>query len=176
MNSSTPAPSDHDSRATVNHVGVTVTDLDAAVEWYADLFGLSLVGAISTASVDSPYGEFRRGVFGDGWSRMRQARLADSHGVGLELFQFEVPATVCLDDNFTYWMAGPHHVALTVADTPATVERIVASGGRLRGHVASVGPAHVAYCSDPWGNTLELCDRSFLELAGVVSPQPPTGG
>lgn len=156
--------------ASINHVGVTVSDIEAAVPWYREIFGFELVAPITTATAEPPHGAFRRGVFGARWARMRQARLMDRHGVGLELFEFEVPATVSLEDDFTYWRVGPHHLSLTVDDTPAKVAEILRSGGRLRGHVGSIGPAQVAYCSDPWGTTLELCDYSFSQLAGIVAP------
>lgn len=154
----------------VNHVGVTVSDIDAAVEWYKKVFGLELMAGPMDCSRHTIGAERRRDVFGEQWGAMKLAHLMTSNGAGIELFQFLEPPVESLDDNFTYWRVGPHHVGLTVDDFDGTLRLLLEEGGLQRTEVFDVyGGALIAYCSDPWGNTLEIVSKSYRDLSDATT-------
>jgi predicted enzyme related to lactoylglutathione lyase len=154
----------------VNHIGVTVTDIDAAVQWYGTVFGLEVMAGPMNCSVHTIGAERRRQVFGDKWGAMKLAHLMTSNGAGIELFQFVEPPVEALEDNFTYWQVGPHHIGLTVDDFDSTLQRLRDHGGTQRTAVFDVyDGAFIAYCSDPWGNTIELVSKSYRDLADATT-------
>jgi catechol 2,3-dioxygenase-like lactoylglutathione lyase family enzyme len=154
----------------VNHVGVTVSDIDAAVEWYKKVFGLELMAGPMDCSLHTIGAERRLDVFGEQWGAMKLAHLMTSNGAGIELFQFLEPPVESLEDNFTYWRVGPHHVGLTVDDFDGTLRLLLEEGGLQRTAVFDVyGGALIAYCSDPWGNTLEIVSKSYRDLSDATT-------
>ena len=154
----------------MNHVGVTVGDLDAAVEWYGSVLGLELMDGPMHCSLETVGADRRREVFGEQWGAMRLAHMITSNGTGLELFQFLEPPVVREDDNFTYWRVGPHHVAFTVDDFHGTLAKLVEGGGRQRTADYDVhGGAFIVYCEDPWGNTVELVSVSYRTLSHATT-------
>ncbi|WP_225858296.1 VOC family protein [Rhodococcus wratislaviensis] len=153
----------------MNHVGVTVSDLEKAIDWYVNVFGLELMDGPIDASLATVGASRRQEVFGPNWTGMRLAHLMTANGTGLELFEFVGPPVESLEDNFTYWRVGPHHIALTVADFDAALQRLLDAGGTQRTGVHDVfGGAYVCYCSDPWGNTVELVSKSYRELSNAT--------
>jgi len=81
----------------VNHIGITVGDLDAAVTLYKSVFDLEVLAKPQAATLETPAGDRRRDVFGPRWGGMRIAHLATKGGrIGIELFEFIEPATVAL--------------------------------------------------------------------------------
>lgn len=152
----------------LNHVGITVGDIDTAITWYTEVFGLKLLLGPIYCDTTTPGAQRRQDIFGPKWGAMKLAHLGTRNGAGIELFEFVEPATQPREENFTYWLTGPHHVAVTVADIHDTLARLVAKGGRQRSGVFDVeGRAYVCYCEDPWGNVLELATASYRELIGA---------
>lgn len=153
----------------VNHIGVTVSDIDAAVDWYVKVFDLELMEGPMVCSTHTVGADRRKDVFGAQWGEMKLAHLMTGNGAGIELFEFVQPEVETLDDNFTYWRVGPHHIGLTVDDFDGCLARLKEEGGRQRTAVFDVfGGAFIAYCSDPWGNTLELVSKSYRELSDAT--------
>ena len=63
---------------TFSHIGITVPDLDKAVEFYTEAFGLYLIMAPTTIRHDdSAIGQMCDDVFGEGWELFRIAHLVD---------------------------------------------------------------------------------------------------
>jgi catechol 2,3-dioxygenase-like lactoylglutathione lyase family enzyme len=88
-----------------------------------------------------------------------QAHLLTGNGVGLELFQFVVPATDDADPGIAYQRRGPWHVCFTCQDVRLTVSELVAAGGRQLTPITTFVPGRpwdLVYCRDPWGITVEL--------------------
>ena len=149
----------------INHVGITVPDIDAAVKWYCDALDLTVLVAAHDATTQTAGADRRRDVFGSRWGHMKLAHLADSDGVGFELFEFVTPPGVMPQDGFEYWNGGISHIALTVDDLEATIERIVAGGGRARTEIHQVASdVRICYCSDPWSTTIELVSGTYAQL------------
>jgi catechol 2,3-dioxygenase-like lactoylglutathione lyase family enzyme len=148
-----------------NHAGISVTDLDKAVDWYCDVFGLRLIRGPLTLDIDAPDSEPPADIFGPRWKKARIAHLATANGVGIELFEFVDPPAERRADNFDYWQTGIFHIALTCPDVESVARRLEARGGRRRSRLHEVAPGCVVcYCEDPFGNIVELVNRSYEQV------------
>jgi catechol 2,3-dioxygenase-like lactoylglutathione lyase family enzyme len=152
------------------HIGVTVPDLDRAVAWYQDVLGLELLlGPVEVETNDSHTGDQVRDVFGRDRIRFRQAHLSMGNGVALEMFEFAEPPGMTRPDNFEFWKTGVFHICIVDRDIDTLVERIEATGGRLRTRkvwsVFSDQPKYrFCYCEDPFGNIIELYSHSHEQV------------
>jgi len=152
----------------VNHIGITVGDLDAAVRLYTSVFNLEVLVPAQTASMKTPFGDRRRDVFGPQWGEMRIAHLATPTGVGIELFEFVEPATVKPEGEFEYWRVGISHLCLTVDDLDEAIAKLVSFGGRQRSEIHTVWPGtRICYCQDPWGVVIELSSGTYHNITGL---------
>lgn len=149
----------------IAHVGMTVTDLDQAMDWYCGVLGFEPIGpAAEVAADDGHAGTVAADVFGPRLGRFRQAHLASANGVAIELFEFLDPPTEPRRDNFDYWKTGIFHLCLLAPDIDELAARIAASGGRQRtSRVWEMWPGEpyrTCYCEDPFGNVIELYSHS----------------
>lgn len=156
--------------SSINHVGITVRDIDEAVDWYVETFELRLLAGPLHCDLTTAGADRRLDVFGPQWGGMKLAHLESDNGGGVELFEFIEPQVEQPTEAFSYWMLGPHHIALTVLDFDATLERLLSTGGKQRSEVHDVhAGARVCYCEDPWGNVVELVSTTY---AGLVTEAP----
>jgi len=138
----------------VDHVGITVTDLDAAIAWYEEVFGLGVLQGPTVIGGDE---ERVRDIFGPGVADFRIAYLGSEAGTRVQLFQFTEPAVERRPESFEYWRTGISHVGLACADVADAVARLEAHGGRRRSAILGAPPGPVyCYCEDPDGNVIEL--------------------
>ncbi len=71
------------------HIGITVPDLERAVDFYTKALGLYLIMAPTTIQHDdSAIGQMCDDVFGEGWGSFRIAHMSTVDGIGIEMFQF----------------------------------------------------------------------------------------
>lgn len=148
-----------------NHAGLSVTDLDQAVDWYRDVFGLRLIRGPLTLDIAAPDSGPPADIFGPQWKRTRIAHLSTANGTGIELFEFGDPAAERRVDNFDYWRTGIFHIAFTSPDIEDTARRVEECGGKRRSQLHEVAPGCVVcYCEDPFGNILELVNRSYEQV------------
>jgi catechol 2,3-dioxygenase-like lactoylglutathione lyase family enzyme len=156
----------------INHIGLTVGDINAAVTFYTSIFDLEVLMAPSIHTLDSPAGERRRDVFGQQWGGMKLAHLATPSGIGIELFEFIEPATLPAEERFAYWRIGVSHICFAVADTEDTINKLVKAGGRQRSQIHTVRPGtQVCYCEDPWGTIVEVSSGTYHMIVGKA-PTP----
>lgn len=160
-----PAPSH-----AFSHVGATVPDLEAAIDWYTEALGAYLlVGPLEVLEDGSPLGNAAAAIYGAGFRRFRFAHLAFADAVGLELFTFDVPALEVREENFEFWKTGINHFSITAPDVRAVADRIAAAGGRMRAEPvvldAEKGYA-IVYCQDPWGTVVEVCSHPYAQMWG----------
>jgi predicted enzyme related to lactoylglutathione lyase len=149
----------------VNHIGVTVGDLDQAIAFYSKVFELRVLVGAESASTATPGADRRADVFGTRWREMRIAHLADANGTGIELFQFVDPKLVYPAEHFEYWRVGLSHLAFTVPDLEIAISTLEAHGGQARTAIHEVLPGcRVCYCKDPWGNAIELSTGTYPEV------------
>jgi predicted enzyme related to lactoylglutathione lyase len=162
------------SALALNHIGLTVPDIFAAIDWYGELFGTTHIMGPRLLASDGKGSKETSGIFGRRFRRAYQAHLLLANGVGIELFQFIDPAVEMPDENMPYWNRGPFHFALTCADVDELAARIVAAGGGKRIEPIDFVPGcpwRLCYCEDPWGNVIELMSASYAEMFANW-PQP----
>src|SRR5918997_5713994 len=150
---------------TFSHVGITVTDLDKAVAFYSECFGLYVImGPTEILHDESAIGQMCDDVFGEGWGSFRIAHLSTGDGIGIELFEF--PNSERRENNFEYWKTGIFHICFQDPDLEGLVKKIEQHGGRqrmrqVRRYYPGQKPYRMVYCEDPFGNILEIYSHSY---------------
>jgi lactoylglutathione lyase family protein len=148
-----------------SHIGITVPDLEQAVDFYTKALGLYLIMAPTTIHHDeSAIGQMCDDVFGPGWGSFRIAHLSTSDGTGVELFEF--PRTKPEDIPFEYWRPKVFHICFQDPDLEGRVKLIEQHGGRqrmqqVRYYYPGQKPYRMVYCEDPFGNIVELYSHSY---------------
>lgn len=158
----------------INHFGLTVPDIFAAIDWYRDVLGFTHIMGPRVLQADSKATHETPSIFGPRFRKAYQAHMLSGNGVGLELFEFVEPRVERREDNFEYWKVGVFHLCVTDPNVAAMAARIVADGGRQRIPVFEFIPGRpyqLVYCEDPWGNVIEVFSHSYAE-AFSNWPQP----
>ena len=140
---------------TFDHVGITVADLDAAIEFFLGL-GLELEGRTELED------EFLDTVCGIPNSRTDVAMLKlPDGGTTLELCTFIRPDVVPGPTDAMANEVGIRNVAFQVDDLPALVEELAAKGYGLVGGIGEYqGVWRMAYVRGPEGITVALAERT----------------
>ena len=146
-----------------SHIGVTVPDLDRAVEFYSGVMGWYVImPATEIVEDDSAIGVMCKDVFGEGFGSFRIAHMATADGIGVELFQFPRSES---GDGFEYWKTGVFHFCVQDPDLEGLAQRIVAAGGKqrmpVRHYFPGEKPYRMVYCEDPFGNIVEIYSHSY---------------
>jgi catechol 2,3-dioxygenase-like lactoylglutathione lyase family enzyme len=168
----------------VDHIGLTVPDLDAAVTFYCDVIGgveLFRVGPLDASTLPRmPDGrDWTEAYLGVAGARVFIAMLQVGSNLMLELFQYDKPLERRSSPPRNCDPGG-HHIAFKVADIGLAVSYLRSEGVRvLEGPVAiengpSAGVKWI-YFSDPWGNQLELFEygRQAFEVSSPVAIYRP---
>jgi catechol 2,3-dioxygenase-like lactoylglutathione lyase family enzyme len=155
------------SRTRVDHVGLTVPDLDAAVAFYTETFGASVLFRMGPFdSRDMPrmpdgrdWAEAHLNVPG---ARLTLVMLQLCSNLRLELFRYDLPADARSTPPRNCDM-GAQHIAFSVESLDAAASYLRARNVRMMAGplVVPSGPAagmRVQYFLDPWGNQLELVE------------------
>jgi catechol 2,3-dioxygenase-like lactoylglutathione lyase family enzyme len=97
-----------------SHVGITVPDLDRAVDFYTKVFGWYLImKPTKVVEDDSAIGIMCKDVFGNGFGTFRIAHMSTSDKIGVELFEWaghgkaEEQPRVPQERHFPFLRAGP---------------------------------------------------------------------
>ncbi|MGD7651870.1 MAG: lactoylglutathione lyase family protein [Verrucomicrobiales bacterium] len=149
---------------TFSHVGISVTDLEQAVEFYTKTFGWYVImPPTEIVSDDSAIGVMCDDVFGDGWERFKIAHLATGDKIGIEIFEFRNAEK--RENNFEYWKSGFFHISVQDPDIEGLAAKIVANGGKqrmpVRAYYPGEKPYRMVYCEDPFGNLIEIYSHSY---------------
>jgi catechol 2,3-dioxygenase-like lactoylglutathione lyase family enzyme len=160
----------------LNHVGVGVPDLDAALAWYQEVLGWSVLHppAVMDAS-DPQLGPALHAMLGPEIRRFRLAHLRSANGVGLQLFEFLDPAPPEHPTAGRSWGLGLFHLCVTDADIEGLAQRIVDHGGRQTGVFRAISGTDyaAAYCQDPWGNVIEINSHPYEETREFLADGTP---
>jgi glyoxylase I family protein len=168
----------------VDHVALTVPDLDAAVRFYSDVIGgteLYRLGPFDAA-------ELPRMPDGRDWSeahinvsgaRLMIAMLQVGPNLMLELFRYEKPGDSGTKPPRNCDLGG-HHLAFKVEDLDAAIRYLQDKGVRVMHGpmVLSEGPCagqRLIYFLDPWGNQLEFVEYSTLPYMAATDPARKKG-
>lgn len=142
------------------HVGLTVSDIEAATDWYQDVLGFTLVMGPAEIPNEGFFGRQVTDLLGD-FETMKIAHLATGNQVGVELFEFDQTGGTSDQDPFS---PGYFHMCVIDPDVEGLAQRIEENGGDAYSDVWGVlgddSEYRTTYCRDPWGNFLEVFSHS----------------
>jgi catechol 2,3-dioxygenase-like lactoylglutathione lyase family enzyme len=140
----------------IDHIGLTVPDINQAIEWYEDI-----LGAAAPLTFGPFEGAFLEGALnveaGTGINRITTLRIG--HSAGIELFDYHSPdQRQDVPRNSDY---SGHHIAFYVTDIQDAVDYMDSRGvDRLFGpFTLTGGPAagqSINYFRTPWGSFIEF--------------------
>ena len=137
----------------INHTGLTVSDLDRALAFYRDALGLEVV------MQQEKEGGYLAAITGYPQAHVRMAHLATPGGGRLELFEYLEPrgSGRPLEPS----TVGITHVCLVVEDVHEAHRRLVAAGAEpfsepIEIDTGANAGAYGLYVRDPDGIVLEL--------------------
>jgi catechol 2,3-dioxygenase-like lactoylglutathione lyase family enzyme len=141
----------------IDHAGITVASLRAALHFYRDLLGLLVTdeGEDAGPELDA--------ITGQSGVRMRFAELDLGSGQLLEMIEYTPPEGGRLLQGPRD--SGASHLALRVDDVDALCARLVAAGVTVPGRPTTItapgawNGARCVYVEDPDGRTVELVQR-----------------
>ena len=138
----------------MEHVGVVVEDLAAAIEFFVEL-GLELVAEWPAE------GEWVDRIIGLDGARAENAMLqAPDGGCQIELIKFLSPPSPASDRAAPSNAPGLRHLTFAVDDIDATVAALRARGGELIGEVVRYQDSwRLCYARGPEGFILELAEK-----------------
>lgn len=136
----------------MNHVGISVANLDRSIQFYKQLLGLDVA--------------IRTRFEGDQYERLLalpncqgEVALLRSQHIQIELFEFINPNPKCKDPDKPVCDHGITHICVEVAEIESEYDRLTALGVAF--HCPPVnfsGIAKAAYGRDPDGNVFELLE------------------
>lgn len=141
----------------LDHVSVTVADLERSLAFYHDLLGIPVFG---TGVEESPSVAAVTGAAG---ARFRYADLNLGSGQILEILQYLSPKGT--PHRPSVYDPGSGHLAVRVDDLDATLTRLGEAGIHPRSKPAVLSEpewwagARVVYVTDPDGVAVELVER-----------------
>ena len=134
---------------TAHHVGITVRDLDRAVEFYRDIFGFEELDrfTVSGSAFASAVGvEGATGTFA----------YLDADGVRVELIEYEPEGEATAAEAVN--QPGATHLGLSVADVEAFYESLPEAVETLSEPQTTESGSTILFARDPEGNLVELIE------------------
>jgi catechol 2,3-dioxygenase-like lactoylglutathione lyase family enzyme len=141
----------------IDHAGITVASVEAALGFYRDLLGLRV------ADEGEGGGPELDAITGLSGVRIRYAELDLGGGQLLEVIEYRPPQGSQLTQRPCD--PGASHLALRVDDVDALCARLAAAGVRVAGRPMTITArgawqgARCVYVEDPDGHTVELVQR-----------------
>src|SRR6266496_5177768 len=139
-----------------DHVGITVPDLNQAIEWFEDI-----LGAVAPLTFGPFEGAFLEGALDvvPGTKIDQITMLRIGHSANIELFQYEAPGQRQDEPRNSDWTG--HHIAFYVTDIGAAVDYMDSRGvQRFFGpFTLTAGPAagqSINYFKTPWRSYIEF--------------------
>jgi catechol 2,3-dioxygenase-like lactoylglutathione lyase family enzyme len=157
----------------INHVGLSVPDLDKAIDWYQKILGFQVLMGPYEVTVGDSYGSrMLKDFFGPDLKRLRIVHMSMGNGIGLEVFEFIEPKSRLPKNAFDYTRGGFYHICITEPNIENLVKRILDSGGRQISQIWEIyrdSGLKATYCQDPFGNVIEIFTH---EYGSVWKKQP----
>jgi lactoylglutathione lyase family protein len=148
-----------------SHIGITVPDIEKAVDFYEKIMGWYVIMPPSTVKEenDTAIGQMCIDVFGTNWKSFEIAHLSTSDGIGIELFSF--PHKENKKPEFSPFNTGLFHFCVQDPDIENLVEKIVENGGKqrmpIREYYPNEKPFKMVYVEDPFGIVFEIYTHSY---------------
>ncbi|MFZ5677136.1 MAG: VOC family protein [Pseudomonadota bacterium] len=138
------------------HIGLTVPDFDAAVDFFVRIIGCDFILDGGTYA-DPDFMERQIGV--DRKARFRWGFVRCGNGPNFEIFEYTAPGQAAVPPLNSD--IGGHHLAFYVDDIEAAVAHLKAHGVTVQGDIQKIeeGPAAGSlwiYFLSPWGLQMEL--------------------
>lgn len=168
VKSSSPSSSVSVYPKMINHIAVSVPNLDEAVKWYKEVLGFTEVKqTVEFVADDSITGRAVKDIHGPRIKKMRMAWLSSANQVGFEIFEYIEPKAERRMNNFEYWKSGFIHICITDPNIEKLCKKISESGGKQRSRIWEIVPDKgykIAFCEDPFGNIIEIFDHSYEQI------------
>jgi lactoylglutathione lyase family protein len=148
-----------------SHIGITVPDINKAVEFYQEVMGWYVIMPPSkvTKERDTAIGQMCIDVFGEDWETFEIAHMSTSDGIGIELFSF--PDMDNKKPEFSPFNTGLFHFCVQDPDIEALTNKIVEYGGKqrmpIRTYYPNEKPYKMVYVEDPFGVVFEIYTHSY---------------
>ncbi|HJU76007.1 MAG TPA: VOC family protein [Gemmatimonadaceae bacterium] len=159
----------------MDHVGLTVPDLDQAIEFLTRVLGCQLLYKTS-AAFDSTGGDWMTRHYGvNARATLRTAMLRCGPTTNVELLQWEVPGSPSSPNDLAAASAG--HLAIYVDDVRQAMEYLAAEPGvRILGAptVVTGEPnegTEFVFAQTPWGLYIELVRWPRLMPYCTLTPE-----
>jgi catechol 2,3-dioxygenase-like lactoylglutathione lyase family enzyme len=157
----------------INHVAVSVPDLDLAVKWYKEVFGFTVIREpIEFVPDDTLIGMAVKDIHGPSLKKVRMVWLSSANQVSFEIFEYIEQKPERRTNNFEYWKSGFIHICITDPDIEGLCKKISETGGRQRSKVWEIVPDKgykIAFCEDPFGNIIEIYSHSYEQTITYLS-------
>jgi lactoylglutathione lyase family protein len=149
---------------TISHVGISVPDVEKAVEFYQEVMGWYVImkPTLIVEETETAIGKMCVDVFGEGWGELKIAHMSAGDRTGIEMFEFKHNKT---PKEFEYWKTGTFHFCIQDPDLEGLVEKIVAHGGKqrmpVREYYPGEKPYRMVYAEDPFGVVFEIYSHGY---------------
>lgn len=154
----------------IHHVGATVPDIDAAIDWYSRIMGFRLISGPFDLKPDPQGGDQPGDVLGPKLKHLRIAHMATGNGVGFELFEPIDPPFEPREHMVEFWRGGFFHICVTDPDVAGLAAKIEETGGQRLSQIWPDRPPDetflMCYCADPFGNVLEIHSHAYEHVQG----------
>ena len=150
---------------TFSHIGISVTDIAKAVDFYTKVYGWYVImpPTLVKESQDSAIGKMCIDVFGKDFGTFKIAHLSSGDKIGFEIFEF--PQTPSEKAIFRPYQPGVFHFCIQDPNVEELVEKILDYGGKqrmpIRYYYPGKKPYRMVYMEDPFGNILEIYSHSY---------------
>jgi catechol 2,3-dioxygenase-like lactoylglutathione lyase family enzyme len=138
----------------IDHVALSVPDLERALDFYCGMLGFEIEiktewgpGAVSNDT-----------VIGAADTSARTALIA-AGGTRIELFEYRSPVGAAQSTARPLWDHGITHLCFNVVDIKAEYARLRAAGIAFNSEPVRMGRWQFVYGRDPFGNVFELKQR-----------------
>ena len=148
-----------------SHIGITVPDIQKAVDFYTEVMGWYVIMPPSTVKKENEtaIGIMCIDVFGEDWESFEIAHMSTSDGIGIELFSFPVSKDKAVE--FSPFRSGLFHFCVQDPNIEELTEKIVAHGGKqrmpIREYYPGEKPYRMVYVEDPFGVVFEIYSHSY---------------
>src|SRR5210317_189797 len=147
-----------------SHIGITVPDINKAVQFYEEVMGWYIIMPPSKVlkEKETAIGQMCIDVFGDDWEEFEIAHMSTSDGIGVELFSF--PHGIKKAPEFNPFNTGLFHFCVQDPDIEGLTKRIVALGAGKECQFANITPGknHTKWFT--WKTRLE----SYLKFIHIA--------
>ena len=162
----------------LDHVGMTVPNVEEAVKFYTDVFGgrvLYRMGPLDSRDMPpTPAGDWTASFIDVPDAKVKFVGVQVADTLVLEIYEYERPRNAGGPAPRNCDLGG-HHLALRVDDVDAAARYLESRGCRMmQGPIVPPGGPLAGsrswYFADPWGNYFELME--YREMAFMTEQRP----